>query len=78
MPILTFVWMVASAELKEHYGASTVRFAILLQRTGLARDRVDRHVGRHRYLPKAPGARKLGQNFTHSWAHFHAHRGLSP
>jgi hypothetical protein len=42
------------AEPPEHYGASTVRFAILLQRTGLPRYRVDRHVGRHQYVPKAP------------------------
>jgi hypothetical protein len=54
MPILTLVWMVTPAEPPEHYGASTVGLAILLQRTGLPRNRIDRHVGRHQYVPKAP------------------------
>jgi hypothetical protein len=53
MPILTFVWMVTPAETPEHYGASTVRFAILLQRTGLPCNRVDRHIGRHQYVPES-------------------------
>jgi hypothetical protein len=53
MPILTFAWMVTPAEPPEHCGPSTVRFAILLQRTGSLRNRVDRFVGRHQYLPTA-------------------------
>jgi hypothetical protein len=41
------------AEPPEHYGASTVRFAILLQRTGLPRNRVDRHIDRNQYVPES-------------------------